>query len=285
MEQNDKQAHSTAPPIQHEPESRAVGILLNAPKILTKLIDTAVLLSVFTGILYIWGTTYYSAFIKGLGLEPYTFAFNVPPHEVLLGGANTLTYLLTGVALAYWSVGFGLMAIIVLIVLVQLILVPLLSLFLVPRAAKLGRWIGRQFLKATPFHKLRGVGTRLAQKRPTLTEHERIVALLWSSVELYIVHAVVWSLLIVLMFWGVSKSRQLGFEVAKNQLSASSQVEVIYGENGKIASTLCGRIGSDFILRSPEEKGKYIIIKEPTIRQITVNTQAGEAKPQATANK
>lgn len=283
MEQNDEQAQST--PAQNEPESRAVGILLNAPSILTRLVDTAVILSVLTGILYVWGTTYYSAFIKGLGLETYAFAFNVPPNEALFGGANALTYLLSGAALVYWSVAGGLMAIIILIAFVHLILLPLLSLTLAPLAAKLWGWLCRRLLKIRALRKLRKVCKKFKAKIPDLTRTERTIARLWSSFELYLIHAVIWSLLVVLLIWGMRKSSELGFEAAKNQLADNPQAEVVFGENEKMVSTLCGRIGSDFIFKSPEDQGKYIIIKESNIKQITMLMPTAKAKPQAPDNK
>lgn len=110
MEPKEKSVRMDAP-AREQQEPPAVGLLLNAPGILSKLIDTAVLLSLLTGVLYAWGSVYFSAFIEGLGLERYAFAFNPPPNEILFGGAYTLSYLIPGLPAAYWSVGMGLGAV------------------------------------------------------------------------------------------------------------------------------------------------------------------------------
>jgi hypothetical protein len=281
MEQNGKQVL----------ESRALNTLLNAPNILSRLFNTALLLSVITGVLYVWGTAYYFAFIKGLGLEPLSFAFDIPPNEILLGGANPLAQLLLGVALAYWSVVAVFIVAIILVVLIRLFVFPLLSLLLAPLAAKILHWAGVLFRKIAANPKFQKVATKLAPKMPDMKELERTVALIWSFAEIYILHALVWSLLVMLLlFWGVRKSDELGVKAAKNQLNNSPRVEITYGENEKIASTLCGRIGSDYIVRSvdkdgKEEEGKYVIIKETTIKKIIMMTKAAQAKAQEAVSK
>jgi hypothetical protein len=126
---------------------------------------------------------------------------------------------------------------------------------------------------------------KLKAKIPDLTRQERTIARLWSSIELYIIHAVIWSLLVVLLIWGMRKSSELGFEAAKNQLAANPQAEVSFGENEKMVGTLCGRIGSDFIFKFPEEQGKYIIIKESNIKRLTMLMPTEKAKPEAPDKK
>jgi hypothetical protein len=201
MESNEKPEQGAAPD-RKEPESRAVGILLNAPNILSRLVDTAVLLTIITGILYAWGFTYFTAFIQGLGLKAYTFAFKVPADEMLLGGTNVISYFITGVPIAYWSIGLGLMAVILLVGFVQLILVPVLTKlasFVTPSLAKAGRWVGRQFLKVGVFHKLRKLLASLAPKESSIAVYERTLTRFKGSAELYIAHAIVITLLVILL--------------------------------------------------------------------------------------
>jgi hypothetical protein len=284
MKPNEKPAEGDAP-AREEPESRAVGLLLNAPSILSKLIDTAVLLSMFTGVLYAWGSIYYYAFTQGLDLEQYAFAFNPSPNEVLFAGGNTLSYLITGVPAAYWSVAVGLGAVIVLVSVIQLFLVPALmrlAIFLKPVSAKLCRWLRRRLLK---FRLLRGLRKKLKKLKPRrddLAEYERTRARLLGSVELYVAHAVILTLLVILLWWGVEKSRQLGLEVAQRQLGNCPTVKVVFGDNETMESTLCGRIGGDYILTSKDPRGRYVVVKEAAIKHIDVlrpEPQTPQKKP------
>lgn len=284
MEPKEKPMRRDAP-AREQQETPAVGLLLNAPSILSKLIDTAVLLSLLTGVLYAWGSVYFSAFIEGLGLERYAFAFNPPPNEILFGGAYTLSYLIPGLPAAYWSVGMGLGAVITLIAIIQLFLVPLLAraaLYSKPASKKLRRRLVRRLLKPKWVRRLRKWLKKFKPRREDVAEYERTHTRLVGSFELYMAHAVVLTMLVMLLLLGVVKSRQLGLEVAQQQLGDRPRVEVLFGDNEKIESTLCGRIGTDYILTSTDQRARYIIVKEAAIKRITIlwpTPQTPQKKP------
>jgi hypothetical protein len=255
------------------PESGAFGILLNAPSIISRLVDTALLLSLFTGVLYIWGATYFAGFIRGLELTSYTFAFNIPANDVLLAGTNVISYYVVGLPFAYMSVGILLMVVIIAMGLVQLILVPVLARLarsLTPLLARIWTGTGARLINLKPFRWIGKMLKSLAPKKPAREAYERALAWLAGSVELYITHAIIASLLLVLILWGGEQSWKLGLEASKSQLNNSPQVQIVYGENEKFEGKLCGRIGSDYILKSQDQNVKYEIVKEPTIKHIII---------------
>jgi hypothetical protein len=280
MEQNEQLSEEDAD--RKGLESHSVGILLNAPNILSRLVDTAVLLSLFTGILYIWGSTYFTAFIQALDLKTFQFAFNIPTEEVLLGGTNVISYSITGVPFAYWSVGLGLMVVIILVGIVQLILVPVLTRlagYVTPLLSRLWQWTETRVPGFVAFGRFRKMLAGLAPKKPKVVAFERNLTRIMGSVELYIAHGVILFLMLMLLILGNNKSWELGKKSAELQLSNSPLVQITYGENEKIESTLCGRIGSDYILRSQESNGKYDIVKESTIKRIIIIKPAPQKNP------
>lgn len=265
MKHNQQQSQKNNP-VQQEQESDVFRILLNAPNMLAKLVDTAVLLTLLTGMLYDWGASYYFGFIEGVGLKKYGFAFNIPPNDILFGGANALVYVVAGAPAAYISVGLILGVIIGLIFFIQVVMVPLL--------ARLGSWARNHLSKRKALKRAAGHVSQQAK----INETDLTITQLGSSIETYVAHGIILFLLLLLLIWGTGISFKIGREVAKEQLGSSPHVEVIYGENEKIETTLCGRIGSDFILRSDTEPGEYIILKESIIKKITVTSQAAQAK-------
>lgn len=260
----------------------ALGILLNAPSTVSRLVGTALLLSMFTGILYLWGASYYGGFIHGLGLDNLNFAFHVPANEVLVGGTTVIFYYVAGLPLAYLSVGVLLMVVIVLAGLTELILVPTLASLarsLKPLLARLWGLTGARLFNLKPFRWLRKILMLLKPKKPAGAEYERALKWLVGSVELYIAHALVVAFLLVLFLWGLDKSRKLGLEDAHTQLKSSPQVHIMYGDNEKIESTLCARIGDDYVLKSQDPNVKYEIVKESTIKRIAIMQPTPQKNP------
>lgn len=260
----------------------ALGILLNAPSIVSNLVSTALLLSLVTGVVYLWGGAYYAGFIRGLGLNTYNFAFNIPANEVLLGGTAVVSYYVVGLPFAYWSVGIALMAVMIILGLVQLVLVPALARLaraVGPLLARLWGFTGARLLNLRPFRWLlnlmplrwlRKAFTRPEPKKPAEAAYERALAWLAGSIELYIAHALVSTLLLLLFLWGLDQSWRLGLKDAQTQLKNSPQVLIVFGENEKMESALCARIGGDYILKSQDPQVKYEIIKEATVKRITI---------------
>lgn len=260
----------------------ALGILLNAPTIVSRIVGTALLLSMFTGILYLWGGSYYGGFIHGLGLDNLNFAFHVPADQVLVGGTAVIFYYVVGLPFAYLSVGILLIVVIVLAGLTELILVPILvwlARSLKPLLARLWGLTGARLLNLKLFRWLRKTLMLLKPKKPAGAEYERVLKWLAGSVELYIAHALVVVFLLVLFLWGLDKSRKLGLEDAHAQLKSSPQVQIMYADNEKIESALCARIGDDYVLKSQDPNVKYEIVKEATIKRIAIMQPTPKKNP------
>jgi len=106
-------------------------------------------------------------------------------------------------------------------------------------------------------------------------ETERAFERIGRAAEGYFFFGVLLFLLMMILRWGDAEAARLGVEVANRQLAACPRVEVTFGENQKVDSSLCGRIGGDYILKAPQNQqgpqDKYVIVKEATVRQIIVH--------------
>jgi hypothetical protein len=130
------------------------------------------------------------------------------------------------------------------------------------------------------FSKL--VSRRRRRKHATVKEPqhfspdtERAFERIGRAAESYFVFAVFLFLLLMILRWGDAEAAKFGAEVANKQLASCPQVEVMFGENEKVDSQLCGRIGGDYILRAPQgqeghQQDRYVIVKEAAIKQIVV---------------
>jgi len=232
--------------------------LLSAPDRVIKLLETALILSIVTGILYAWGLTYYSAFSDVLGLSSYHFAFDVTPQEAVVAGSYVLVYFVGRSYYLLWSIALGLLIVIVIIALAHL-------------SASMLRKLFRRI--STKIHSRR-------RKRKSASDDglestyslETRQAFMWigRSAKRYFVYGILVLLLMVFLHWGDAQARLFATEVAGKQLAACPQVEIFYGDGGKSEGQLCGRIGSDFILKLDQGPHRYVIIKGATIKQINI---------------
>lgn len=257
---------STDAVAEQQPEWRTAGPLLDAPGRLTRLVETTLILSVVTGVLYAWGLTYYYAFSNTLGLGNYHFAFQVQSQEAVVAGAYVMMYLFGAAPVFFGSASLALMAVAAMVAAAHLVVGFLHWLW---------RWLWRQiFYKLLPQERLRDPAPA-DETRPAAPGTERAVERIARAAESYFVFALFLLLVIMILRWGDAAAAKFGTEVASKQLASCPQVEVTFGENEKINNQLCGRIGGDYVLRAPEvqegpQRYRYVIVKEAAIKQIIV---------------
>jgi hypothetical protein len=231
--------------------------LLSAPDRVIKLLETALILSIVTGILYAWGLTYYSAFSEALGLSSYHFAFDVSPQEAVVAGSYVLVYFVGRSYYLLWSIAVGLLVVIVIVALAHL------------SASMLRRVFLRISTKIHSRRKRKNASDDSSEPNYSL-ETRQAFARIGRSAKRYFVYGILVFLLMVFLHWGDAQARLFGTQEAGKQLAACPQVEIFYGDGGKSEGHLCGRIGSDFILKLSQVPPRYVIVKGATIKQINI---------------
>lgn len=232
--------------------------LLSAPDRVIRLLETALILSIVTGILYAWGLTYYSAFSDALDLRSYHFAFDVTPQEAVVAGSYVLVYFVGRSYYLFWSIALGLVIVIVIIALAH---------FSAGMLRKLFRGINTKIHSRRRKRKNVSDETSESAYSP---ETQQAFEWIGRAAKRYFVYGILVFLLMVFLHWGDEQARLFATEVAGKQLAVCPQVEIFYGDGEKSEGRLCGRIGSDYILKLPQGSPRYVIVKGSTIKQISI---------------
>lgn len=265
MEQNETDNGGERPTAnvadEQTPEWHTAGPLLNAPKRLARLVETVLLLSAVTGVLYAWGLSYYHAFSEALGLGRSDFAFQVQPQEALVAGARVLVFFVNDTPALFVSVA---------LVLVVVIAVVALAHF---AGILLRQGWRKKYSRLVKSRRGRRYGRRWASLEFS-ADTERALERIGRAAESYFGFGMFLLMLLVLLRWGDTVATNLGTEAANRQLAACARGEVKYSEAEKAVGDLCGRIGNDYILRVPKDQqpqqGRFILVKESAVKQINI---------------
>jgi hypothetical protein len=256
---------------ERAPEWRIAGPWLTAPARLTKLMATALLLSTVTGVLYSWGSTYYWAFINEMGLSGSHYAFQVQPQEAIVAGAYVLVFFIKLLPDFLSYIALGLVTVIVLVLAADLISNP-------------SRERSIKFFSRFPAS-LRGSRPgSFWESWGYSAETERAFGRIGWAVASYFCFAALLALLMMLLGWGENRAEISGREAARSQLAKCRSASVDFNDGKALAGELCGRIGSDYIMRVPKESSKepppqqsqqpqqriYVLVKESAVKQVNL---------------
>lgn len=252
---------------ERAPEWRIAGPWLTAPARLTKLMATALLLSAVTGVLYSWGSTYYWAFINEMGLSGSHYAFQVQPQEAVIAGAYVLVFFIKRLPDFLSYIALGLIAVIGFVLVADLISNP-------------SRERSIKFFSKLPAS-LRGHRPgSFWESWGYSAETERAFGRIGWAVASYFCFAALLALLMMLLGWGENRAEIAGREAARSQLTKCRGASVDYNDGKALAGDLCGRIGSDYIMRVPKEPQPqqsqppqqriFVLVKESAVKQINL---------------